>query len=194
MLPSEVATFLDAVEADYRAVCYKARWDEAAAAEIVPKLTAILDSDDRDTLLRALGAFVTIGPLACDAVPKIARLLRSPELWVFQAAAIALARVSLKKPSPAIHPLIEAADIPGHEEYVMQALIILENAAKSAAPVFVRSFKNRSAKIRRLALRGLVAIGADDSVLSEILRQAANDKSKEVRDYASKLVARNAVR
>ena len=190
MLPSEAVAFLNAVEADYRAACYKARWDDTAAAEIVPKLTALLDSNDRDTLLRSLGAFVTIGPLACDAAPKIAELLPSSEPCVFQAAAIALARVSLRKPSPAIQPLVEAADVPGNEKYAMLALIEFGNAAKSAAPVFVRSFVNSSASIRRLALRGLAAVGADDAVLSEMLQQAASDKSKEVREYALKLASR----
>src|SRR5437868_707750 len=77
MSSSEGATALDAIEADNRAVLYKARWDKVAATEIVPQLVALLDSDDRDILLRTLGAFVTIGPLACDGAPKIVRLLCS---------------------------------------------------------------------------------------------------------------------
>jgi hypothetical protein len=191
---NDARTVLEAVEADNRDVLYTARRDKVAASNVVPKLVALLDSEDRDTLLRALRAFVTIGPLACDGAPKIARLLRSSEIWVFQAAAIALAYVSLKKPGPAVQPLVEVANMPGREKYAMLALIQLGEAARSAAPVFARSFEDRSARIRRLALRGLVEIGADDEMLSTILRQAARDKSKEVREYASKLSRRLAHR
>jgi hypothetical protein len=94
--------------------------------------------------------------MACHAAPKITRLLRSSEPWVLQAAAIALALVSLEGPGPAIQPLVDAANVPGQEKYAMFALIAFGEAAKSAAPVFLRAFDNRSAAIRRLALRGLV--------------------------------------
>jgi HEAT repeat protein len=193
-VPLTAAIFLDAVEADYRAILYKARWDEAAASDVVPQLMALLDSEDRDTLLRTLRAFVTIGPLALDAAPKITPLLRSPDPLVFQAAAIALAVVSLRKPDAAIKPLIEAADVAGQEKYVMLALIEFGKAAKSANPVFVRAFDHRSASIRRLALRGLAAIESDEKVLSKVLRRAAEDKSKEVREYAAKLLSRRMAR
>lgn len=178
---------LDTIEADNCAVLYKARWDAATAIEVVPKLAALLDSDDRDTLLRALRALVIIGPPACDAAPKIARLLHSSDIWVFQAAAIALARASLKNPQYAIKPLVDVANVSGGEKHVMHALIDLGEAAKSASAVFVRAFESRAASMRRLALRGLVAIGADEVTLAAALGRAANDKSKEVREYARKV-------
>jgi hypothetical protein len=189
MLSSDAAVVLDSVEADNRAVLYKARWDETTAADIVPKLSAILDSDDRDLLLRALRAFVTIGPAACDAAPRITRHLHSQEPWVFQAAAIALALVSLNKPDAAIQALAEAAVVPGQEKYAVLALIQFGKAAKCVAPIFVRAFENRSARIRCLALRGLAAIGSDGDLLSTVLRQATNDKSKQVREYAFRLTS-----
>jgi HEAT repeat protein len=178
---------LDAIEADNCAILYKARWDPATAIEVVPKLVAIIDSDDRDTLLRGLRALVIVGPPASEAAPNIARLLHSSEIWVVQAAAIALARVSLKNPQNAIKPLVDAANIPGGEKHVMHALIDLGEAAKSASAVFVRAVESRSASIRRLALRGLVATGANEEMLAAALERAAADKSKEVREYAKKV-------
>ena len=188
MQPSDI-NFLDAVEADNCAILCKARWDETAAANIVPHLVAILDSDNRNTLLRTLRAFVTIGPLACNGATKIAYLLRSPEISVFEAAAIALARISLSNPEAAVRPLVQAADLLGRDKYVMLALIELGVAAKSSSPVFERNFADRSAAIRRLALRGLFEIGAKETLLT-LLPQAATDKSKEIREYASKLKKR----
>jgi len=190
MSPVEVTTFLNSVEAENRAALYKSRWDEAAASQIVPKLVALLDSDDRDILSRALRAFVTIGPLACEGAPKLAQLLQSSENWVFEAAAVALACVSLREPRPAVHALVEAANTPGREKYAMLALIQLGEAAKPATPAFARCSEDRSAGIRRLALRGLLVIGADDDILSRILCQAASDKSKEVRECALQLSRR----
>lgn len=194
MSPSQSSTALDAVEADNRAALYKARWDESAASGIMPQLIPLLDSEDRDTLLRTMGAFVTIGPLASGAAVKIAGHLRSSDESVFRAAAIALACVSLKEPQLAIAPLVDAAKTPGREKYVMMALIEFGEAAKAAAPVFLSACANRSASIRRLALRGLAAIGADDEVLSEVFRKATADRSKEVRAYASKVIARRIAR
>jgi HEAT repeat protein len=188
---SDAARILDVLEANYRDALYRARWDEAAAAEVVPQLVALLDSDDRSILLRTLAAIATIGPLSHDAAPRITRLLRSSsEPWVLSAAAHALGRVSLRKPDPAVKPLIEVADVPGVEKDAMFALIGLGQAAQSAAPVFVRAFQNPCARVRRLALRGLYEIGSTSAVAEAVFRRAGQDKSKAVRDYAAKLLAR----
>lgn len=190
MSVSDFVAVMNDLEADNCAALYDARWNEAAAADVIPKLSSVLDSDDRDILLRALRALVIVGPKASDVAPKIIRLLHSSELWVFQAAAIALARVSLNKPESAVSPLIDAATVPGGEKHVMFALIDLGHAAKAASPVFVRALASRSASVRRLALRGLVSIGADEELLTKALEKAASDKSKEVREYAAKVTGR----
>jgi hypothetical protein len=191
MQMSDAARTLDALEADYGAALYRARWDEASAAKVVPQLVALLDSADQGILLRTLAAVVTIGPLSHDAAPRITRLLRSsPERLVLRAAVHALASASLRKPGHAVKPMIDAADLPGLEKDAMFALIALGKAAQSAAPVFIRAFDNRSARIRRLALRGLHEIGSTSALAEDVFRRASQDKSKAVREYAVKLLAR----
>lgn len=192
MLQNDAATFLDGIEANNRRRLYKARWDAAVAAEVVPTLVSLLESDDRDTLLRVLGAFVTIGPEAYEGAPEIARHLKSPDILVYQSATIALGCVSFRNPGSAVQPLFEAANVPGREQYAMHALIGLGTAAMSAYPLFVRSFEDRSAKTRRLALRGLIAIGAPERILTEVFQKAAKDRSKEVRAYAAKVSIKSA--
>jgi hypothetical protein len=191
MSQDDEATFLDGIQANNHRALYQARWDAAAAAEVVPKLISLLDSDDRDTLLRVLNAFVTIGPEAHASAPKIARHLKSPDILVYQSATIALSCVSYRNPGSAVQLLFEAGNVPGREKYAMHALIGFGAAAASAYPLFVRCFGDRSAKIRRLALRGLVAIDASEQILVEIFRKAANDKSKAVREYAAMISRRS---
>jgi predicted transcriptional regulator of viral defense system len=93
----------------------------------------------------------------------------------------------LKHPQYAVKPLVDAANVPGGEKHVMHALIDLGEAASSASAVFVRALESPAASMRRLALRGLVAIGADAETLAVALNRAADDKSKEVREYARKV-------
>jgi HEAT repeat protein len=191
MQMSDAARTLDVLEADYRAALYRARWDEAAAATVTPQLVALLDSEDRSILLRTLAAFVTIGPLSHNAAPRITRLLHSSsEPLVLRSALHALACVSLKQPGPAVKPMMDAADVPGLEKDAMFALIQLGKAAQPAAPVFIRAFENRSARIRRLALRGLHEIESTGALAEDVFRRASQDKSKAVREYAVKLLAR----
>jgi HEAT repeat protein len=187
----DVLAFLATCEADYRAVLYKARWDEAAAAVVVPPLIETLHIDDQETQQRALAAFATIGPIAWQAAPHIIPFLFSTEAMLYQTAAHALYCVSLKKPEPAIQPLIEMAAIEGREKFAMHALIELGPAAKAAIPFFIRAFDDSTVYMRRLALRGLKEIGAKGQELNEILQRAATDRSKEIREYAAKLAAHN---
>lgn len=186
MSPSKAESILDAAEASNHALLYKARWDDQTASRIIPDLIELLDSADRDVLLRTLGAFVTIAPRASAAAGRIRSHLRSHDRAIAQASVWALARVSLDRPELAIDSLVDAADLPGLEKPAMQALAGFGAAASRAAPLFTRAFGDPSADMRCLALRGLAEIQATPDVVSPVLRQAATDKSKRVRDYAAK--------
>ncbi|SRR5260370_10485693 len=184
----EVANaILDACEAGNRALLYKARWDEFAAGEIVPKLVSLLAYNNRNVLLRTFQSLVTIGPLAKDAANGLLPHIHSNDQSVFVGAVIALGCVALREPFLAVKPLA-AAFGPGKEKPVLTALLGFGPAAKSTADLFVRAFENRSATIRRLALRGLHAIQADPTVLREVLERAKSDRSSQVRVYAAKLM------
>jgi hypothetical protein len=176
---------LDALEANYRAQLYQARWDGAAAVEIVPQLVGLLGSPSQDIVLRALRALVTIGPAARGALDAALRHLSSSDPAVAEAAAQAVGCISLRDPGAAVGPLV-AAFRPGLEKPVMHALLGFGPAAGPAAPVFAQAFRHKAAGVRRLALRGLREIQAPASIMKAILAQARADRSREVREYARK--------
>jgi hypothetical protein len=183
---SRLDEILNALEANYRARLYQARWDEAAAAEIVPQLVGLLGSPSPDIVLRSLRALVTIGPAARGALDAALPYLGSSDLAVAEVAAHAIGCISLRDPGAAVGALV-AAFRPGLEKPVMHALLGLGSAAGAAAPVFAQAFRHKRAGVRRLALRGLKEIQAPASIVDAILAQARVDRSREVREYARKL-------
>ena len=182
----EPDTILDALEANYRARLYQARWDDAAAAEIVPQLVGLLGSPSRDIVLRALRALVTIGPAARGALDAALPHLQSPDAGMAETAAYAVGLVALRDPMAAVGPLV-AAFRPGLEKPVMHALLGLGPAAGPAAPVFALAFGHKLAVVRRLALRGLKEIHAPTHIVGAVMAQALADRSGAVREYARKL-------
>jgi hypothetical protein len=177
---------LDALEANHRARLYKARWNDAAAAEIVPQIVGLLGSPSRDIVLRALRALVTIGPAARGALEAVRPHLESTDPAVAETAVWAFGRVALWDPVAAVGPLV-AAFRPGLEKPVMHSLLGLGPAAGSAATVFAQAFEHKLAGVRRLALRGLKEIQASPQIVEAVLAQARADRSSAVREYARKL-------
>lgn len=193
MTEGNVLAELAFLEADDRAVLYEARWNDEKAKTVVPRLIRLLDREDRDCRLRTLRGLVTVGRSSELAIQKVARLLQSVDDLVFHAAAITLSVVAADSPGPAVESLIKAA-MPGREKPVMFALVNLGHAAKAATALFERGLSAPSAQMRRLALRGLAAVGADEETMHSALNAALRDKSKEVRSYAKKLASRFARR
>jgi hypothetical protein len=186
MRRSDAELILNEAESDNRAVLYHARHNDETASQVVPKLIALLDSEDRDILFRTLKAFVTIASAAHAAAERIRPHLQSDDPAVAQVAIWALARVSLHDPDLAIDPLVCAAASPDLRKAAMQALLGFGGAARRAAPLFVAAFEDSSADMRCLALRGLSEIDADPHTVSPVLTRAATDKSKRVREYAAR--------
>lgn len=185
--------FLDSLEADDRARLYRARWDEVAAGEVVPRLAGLLaglvGGRSRDVTARCLGALVVIGPAARGALDAALPHLASGDQELAGLAAHAVGRVALGDPAAAVGPLADAFR-PGIEEPVMLALLGLGPAAQAAAPVFARAFGHGSARVRRLALRGLKEIEAPAPVVEAVLARARADRSGAIREYARKLFPR----
>lgn len=165
---------------------YKARWDEVAAGEVVPQIVGLLGSPNKNIVQRALRALITIGPLARGALAAALPHLGSDDPHVVDTAAHAIGSIAWRDSDEAIGPLV-AAFGPGHEKAVMFALLGFGPTASSAAPVFAQAFQHKSARIRRLALRGLKEIQAPALIIQEVLAQAQTDRSQEVRKYAQKL-------
>ncbi|HZN32389.1 MAG TPA: hypothetical protein VFB80_01170 [Pirellulaceae bacterium] len=180
---------LHSVERNDRALLFKARWDRGTARQVVPPLIRVLESHDASLVLRALSAFLCIGPEAHSAARSIAKLLTVADERIFNTAAIALAAVSLKKPKLAVSPLLEMSKDADRLKYAMFGLVELGPGAKSAGGVFVRAYDSRDSRIRRLALRGLKELGVDARTAVPVLKRALSDSSQEIRKYAKKILA-----
>jgi hypothetical protein len=182
----DAGSILDEVEANYRAKLYEARWNEAAAEDLLPVLIRSLQSTDRLTLLRCFRALVTIGPLARAALDACVPHLASDDPDVCDSAAHAKGCIALRDPAAAIPPLV-AAFRPGREKAILHALLGFGAFAQRAAPIFAHAFNHKSSSIRRLAIRGLKAIQAPGAVVDPVLVRAESDRSQAVRECAAKL-------
>ncbi len=176
------------------------RWDRGEAAKVVPTLADLLEHHDAAIRQRALDALFRIGPNAQSALPRVIPLLDSPDRRVYCNAALTVAGLSLKKPGPAVAPLVRmaATDDPERLKYALFALTELGEHARvklgrDAAPAiaaFIATLAHRDARLRRLALRGLWSMRPVPDVLLPLLKRFQRDSNKEVREYATKLVGR----
>lgn len=192
MLPNASDT-LDSLEADNWRLLYECRWSPERRAEVVPALIGLIEDDNLSTCQRAMRAAARIG--ACDTrgalnefVAPVAKLLEHDDELARQVAAGTLCAIGADNPAIAVPALVHAAR---REELLvpaMQALIEMGDLAKGAASLFVAKANHRHAKVRRLAVRGLIAIGVPESVAIPVLQSALKDRNSAVRGAAAKAI------
>jgi HEAT repeat protein len=176
--------FLDRVNArDFEAL-YRCRWSPEAARETVATLAELLADPDARIVAEALRALARIGPNALPALSAISSVSAHADPIVRNLVVYTLGRVCLESPSEAIPALIQAAEQVDLLEPALFALIDFGTAAASAAPLFCRTYASPKAKLRRLAIRGLLACGATDPESLAVLMKAKTDASAEVRKLA----------
>jgi hypothetical protein len=183
--PKEMLDRLNA--RDFEAL-YRCRWSPEAAQETVATLAGFLTDPDARVVAESLRALHRIGPNALPALAAVAAASAHPDPIVRGLVVATLGRLCLESPSEAIPALVQAAEQEELLEPALMALIDFETAAAEAAPLFCRTYASPKAKLRRLAVRGLLACGAADAESLGVLAQAKADASAEVR----KVVARNA--
>jgi HEAT repeat protein len=178
--------FLDRINArDFQAL-YRCRWSPEAARETVATLATLLADPDARIVAEALRALARIGPNALPALSAISGVSAHADRIVRSLMVSTLASVCLERPSEAIPSLIQAAEQADLLESALFALINFGPAAAPAAALFRRTYASRTAKLRRLAIRGLFACGATDAETLAVLVKAKTDASAEVRKLASR--------
>ncbi|MBC8354158.1 MAG: HEAT repeat domain-containing protein [Planctomycetes bacterium] len=191
----EAIATLDALEANMSRALYRCRFDAEHRDATLPVLAALLAEDDTAIRQRAMRAVATIGH--CDTtralaalVPLLcANLLHADELTRGTAVG-ALFAVGQDNPEAAVPALIDACDAESLLDRSLLALIEMGEAARSAVPCFRRFATHRNGKIRRLVMRGLGAIGADDEDSRTVLNAGLRDPNKRVRDMAQKALVK----
>ena len=185
-----VGEFLDTLEENTFSVLYKCRWDRELADDVTRQLKSCLASaHDAEDLRRGLAALNRIGVPARAAIPEVIPLVWHEGDTVAQTAILTLASIGLETANEVVPVLIAAAAIDVLRKDAMFALICFGRSAESSLEVFREALKSPDARTRRLALRGVVSVAAAE-VARQLVALSLADRSKQVRDYSQRLIAR----
>jgi hypothetical protein len=179
---------LDRVNADNWAGLYRCRWSVPDAERIVPQLAHLLESDDSQIIDEALRALFRIGTAAVSATVPVARLTQSQVPITKQLAVLTLGQIAHTVPALCVAPLASVLTDPMCCRDAMRVLAFIGPEAETALDRVLPLFKDTDAKIRKAAVVAAASINADHPDVIEILRLAANDRSKIVREAAGKFL------
>lgn len=187
---TRASDILEEVNANNREVLYRCRWSESDAKAVVPQLEQLLTHDDTTIVAASLRALSCVATGAFTSSATVARLLVHPDLVVRELAVHTLGRVCLDQPESAVALLAQAAAKSGVHQHIgvqkaaLTALINFGSAAADATDVLCDSYESSDAVVRRLAVRGLIAVDAVSPRSEEVLRRAASDTNGRVRKAA----------
>ncbi len=193
-MPRSASKILDELEADDFALLYECRWSKKRRDEVLPVLTRLARHRDREIRHRAMWAIHRIGHCfrkgAMKAtVPEVTRNMIDEDPLTRKIATSTLIAVGHDNPSVAVPALIEASKEPELLVPALQALMGIGVRRRKAAPVFREATNHNQAKIRCLAIRGLREV-TTVAEATPILESALNDRSRQVRETAAKMLRR----
>jgi HEAT repeat protein len=182
---------LDRLNADNWAVLYRCRWSKPEAEQVVPQLERLLDSEDRQITDEALRGLFRIGTPAVSAASRVASLIQSQEPITRQLAVLTLGQIAHKVPSLCVEPLASVLSDPLCCRDSMRSLAFIGRAALASIDRVQQRFNDRDAKIRKDALLTAAAIDSMHPGTIELIGKASKDRSKVVRDAATKCAQKN---
>ena len=144
----------------------------SASRHVVPDLLDLLQSEDRDTQLTALGALAAVRPADPRAVAALVQKLG--DSYLGYSAGVALGKAG------AVATLVEAMKSADSAVKASAAvgLAAVGPDAVAALPVLLTALKDTSSATRKRAIEAIGAIGPDDSKfaqqLVDVLRADAN--------------------
>jgi len=181
---------LDRVNADNWAVLYRCRWSNPDAEREVPQIAGLLESDDFLITNEALRALFRIGTPAASAAPVVAKLTRSKHAMTKQLAVLTLGQIAHEFPEVCVEPLALALDDPLCCRDALRSLAFIGPDAIGGLKYVLPLLTNSDAKIRKDAVKAASAIDAEQPEVAEMIRKATTDRSKIVREAASKCLRR----
>ncbi|QDT57987.1 HEAT repeat protein [Stieleria bergensis] len=177
---------LDEVNADKWAMLYRCRWSQPDADRVVPQLTELLDSTNPLITHESLRALFRIGTPAARAAPRVAELTESDDSMTRRLAVLALGQIAHTIPDACVGPLASALSDAECCRDALRALAFIGSEAHNALDQVKPLFSNPDAKVRKAAVMAASAINAADTEIIELLHRAVADRSKIVREAASK--------
>lgn len=138
---------------------------------------------------RIRGAFDAPNALA-SFVPVVCDYVRSDDLLTRQIAVGVLHCIGKHDVDLSVPALVAATCDDNLFDNSLLALVEVADATPEVRGCFHKFAAHPKGKIRRIALRGLGAIGASDSDTLSLIRSALDDRSKAVREMAQKTLAK----
>lgn len=167
-------------------ILYRCRWSQADADEVVPQLIDLLDSTDPLIQHEALRALFTIGTPGAPAADRVAELTRSADEMAKRLAVLALGQIAYTMPDVCVEPVAETLSDPACCRDALRILAYIGPAASGAIDRVKPLFSNADAKVRKDAVKAAANMSPTDPEVLNLLHQATNDRSKIVREAASK--------
>lgn len=177
---------LDRFNADNWAVLYRCRWSKPEAAQVVPQLEKLLESEDRLIVDEALRGLFRIGTPAVSAAPRVALLIQAQEPITKHLAVLTLGQIAHKVPSLCVEALASVLSDPMCCRDAMRALAFMGRNALAAIERVQERFNDRDAKVRKAALVTATAIDSTHPRTIELIGKGLKDRSKVVREAANK--------
>ncbi len=185
-MSAQEQAILDRVNADNWAVLYRCRWSRLDAEREVPQITDLLESSDFLIVNEALRALFRIGTPAASAAPVVAKLTRSKHPITKQLAVLTLGQIAHEIPTVCVETLALVLDDPLCCRNALRSLAFIGPDAIGALKYVLPLFTNSDANIRKAAVEAAAAIDAEKPEIAEMIRKATTDRSKIVREAASK--------
>jgi HEAT repeat protein len=192
-MSAEEQAILDRVNADNWAELYRCRWSAPDSECVIPQLVRLLESDDSQITNEALRALFRIGTPAASAAVPVAKLTQSPLPMTKRLAVVTLGQIAHGVPALCVEPLASAMADPLCCRDALRVLAFIGPDAKTALERVIQLFNDADARIRRAAVVTAASINLEHPDVMQLLRKASDDRSKIVREAASKLLKNKAV-
>lgn len=177
---------IDEVNADNWAMLYRCRWSRPDADRVVPQLAKLLDSTAPQIRHESLRALFRIGTPAAPAARRVAELTRSKDSMTKRLAVLTLGQIAHTQPNVCVDPLASTLNDPECCRDALRALAFIGSEAKTAINQVKQLFDSADAKVRKAAVVAAAEIDASNPEIITLLQKATTDRSKIVRDAASK--------
>lgn len=193
MTPSAI---LRTMAADDWNALYRCRHDREHRESTLKSLMELIQNpkpaihhDAMNAVGRIAGAFDVPNALAA-CVPVVCEYVRSDNLLTRQIAVGVLNCIGKHDVNCSVAALVTATSEDDLLDDALLALVAVADSTPDVVRCFQGFLSHPKGKIRKIAIRGLGAIKADDSESVQLLRHALEDRSKVVREMAQKTLAR----
>ena len=177
---------LNRVNADNRAELYRCRCSKTDVERLVPELRELLKSQSVEIVREGLRALYCIGTPANSLASQVAALIQSSDPLTKRLAVLTLGAIAYTIPNISVEPIASTLNDQLCCRDALRILELIRLPAHQSLDRIKPLFFDPDAKVRKAAVETASAINLSDSDVHRLLCEATMDRSKIVRDAASK--------